>query len=303
MSWFIQKHATQEELAKHLLDLVKDDRILKIPGTHDGMAALVAKNVGFEALYLSGAAFTASKGLPDLAVMNSTELADQARDLIRAVNLPVIVDIDTGFGGVLNTIRTVLEMYEAKVAAVQIEDQKLPKKCGHLDGKQLVTIEEMIQKIKAIKEVVSTLLIIARTDAVGVEGIESGIKRAQAYAEAGADIIFTEALTSEEEFTLFRKKVNAPLLANMTEFGKTPYFSAAEFEKMGYNVVIYPVTSLRVAAKAYERIFLEIMEKGTQKEKLNEMQTRKELYETIHYFDYEELDQRIAKTSIQDYYD
>lgn len=303
MTWFIEKHSTQEELADQFMELVLEDEIFKIPGAHDGMAALIAKEAGFQSLYLSGAAFTASKGLPDLAVMNSNELAERAEELIRASNLPVLVDIDTGFGGVLNTIRTALEMYEKRVAAVQIEDQQLPKKCGHLDGKQLVPIEELVQKIKAIKEITPTLVVVARTDAVSVEGVESAVQRAQAYIDAGADVIFTEALTTEDDFKLFKEKIGAPLLANMTEFGKTPYYSAQDFEEFGYNVVIYPVTSLRVAAKAYERVYNEIMVKGTQKEMLNDMQTRKELYETIRYFDYEDLDNRIAKTTVQEYYD
>lgn len=303
MSWFIEKQSTQEELANQFMKLVQDEKIVKVPGAHDGMAALIAKQAGFEALYLSGAAFTASKGLPDLGIMNSNELADRAEELIRATNLPLLVDIDTGFGGVLNTIRTALEMYEKRVAAVQIEDQKLPKKCGHLDGKQIVSTEEMVQKIKAIKEVAPTLVVVARTDAVSVEGVDSAILRAQEYVEAGADIIFTEALTSAEDFVHFREKVDAPLLANMTEFGKTPYYTAKEFEEFGYEIVIYPVTSLRVAAKAYERVFNDIMHKGTQKDRLQDMQSRKELYDTIKYYDYEDLDNRIAKTSVQDYYD
>ncbi|MDA3130260.1 methylisocitrate lyase [Aliibacillus thermotolerans] len=303
MSWFIEKQSTQEELANQFMKLVQDEKIVKVPGAHDGMAALIAKQAGFEALYLSGAAFTASKGLPDLGIMNSNELADRAEELIRATNLPLLVDIDTGFGGVLNTIRTALEMYEKRVAAVQIEDQKLPKKCGHLDGKQIVSTEEMVQKIKAIKEVAPTLVVVARTDAVSVEGVDSAILRAQEYVEAGADIIFTEALTSAEDFVHFREKVDAPLLANMTEFGKTPYYTAEEFEEFGYEIVIYPVTSLRVAAKAYERVFNDIMHKGTQKDRLQDMQSRKELYDTIKYYDYEDLDNRIAKTSVQDYYD
>lgn len=303
MSWFIQKHRIQEELARQFLTIVNEEEILKIPGTHDGMTALVAKKVGFKALYLSGAAYTASRGLPDLGVIYSNEMAEKAEELIRATRLPVLVDIDTGYGGVLNTVRTALEMYEKNVAAVQIEDQRLPKKCGHLDGKQLVSTEEMKQKIQAIKEVAPTLVIVARTDALGVEGIESAINRAKSYVEAGADIIFSEALTKEKEFRLFKEKVPAPLLANMTEFGKTPYYTAEEFEKLGYSMVIYPVTSLRVAAKAYENVFNEIMEKGTQKDMLGDMQSRKELYETIDYYEYENLDTKIAKTTIRDYYD
>lgn len=191
-------------------------------------------------------------------------------------------------------------MVEAKVAAVQIEDQQLPKKCGHLNGKKLVTTEELVQKIKAIKEVAPSLYIVARTDARGVEGLDEAIERANAYVKAGADAIFPEALQSEEEFRLFTSKVNAPLLANMTEFGKTPYYSAEEFANMGFQMVIYPVTSLRVAAKAYENVFTLIKETGSQKDALSNMQTRSELYETISYHDFEELDTGIAKTVLSE---
>lgn len=300
MAWIVKQQSTQEELANRFRALVDAPEILQIPGAHDAMAALVAKNAGFSALYLSGAAYTASKGLPDLGIVTSTEVAERARDLVRATDLPVLVDIDTGFGGVLNVARTAMEMLEANVAAVQIEDQQLPKKCGHLNGKKLVSTEELVQKIKAIKEVAPTLVVVARTDARGVEGLDAAIERAVAYVNAGADAVFPEALQSEEEFRLFTNKVNVPLLANMTEFGKTPYYSAEEFANMGFQMVIYPVTSLRVAAKAYERVFQLIKETGSQKEGLSNMQTRSELYETISYHDFEELDNGIAKTVLSD---
>lgn len=300
MAWIVDKQSTQEQLADQFKALIREKSILQIPGAHDAMAALVAKNAGFSALYLSGGAYTASKGLPDLGIVTSTEVAERARDLIRATNLPVLVDIDTGFGGVLNVARTAREMYEANVAAVQIEDQKLPKKCGHLNGKQLVTTEEMAQKIKAIKEVAPSLIVVARTDARAVEGINAAMKRSQAYVDAGADAIFPEALQTDEEFCLFAKQIEVPLLANMTEFGKTPYITAEEYENMGFSLVIYPVTSLRVAAKAYERIFGLIKKEGTQKNGVSDMQTRSELYETISYSDFEALDQDIAKTILTD---
>lgn len=300
MAWIVDQQSTQEALANQFKTLIQEENILQIPGAHDAMAALVAKKAGFSALYLSGGAYTASLGLPDLGIITSTEVADRAKELIRATNLPVLVDIDTGFGGVLNVARTAVEMLESKVAAVQIEDQKLPKKCGHLNGKQLVTKEEMAQKIQAIKEVAPSLIVVARTDARAVEGIDAAIERANLYIEAGADAIFPEALQSEEEFRLFANKIGVPLLANMTEFGKTPYTSVEEFQDMGFSMVIYPVTSLRVAAKAYERIFDLIKTQGTQKEGVSDMQTRKELYETISYHDFEALDTEIAKTVLQD---
>lgn len=264
------------------------------------MAALLAKEAGFSALYLSGAAYTASRGLPDLGIVTSAEMAERAKDLVRAADLPLLVDIDTGFGGVLNAARTAREMLEARVAAVQIEDQQLPKKCGHLNGKQLVPAQELAQKIKAMKQAAPSLVIVARTDARAQEGLESAIKRALAYIEAGADAIFPEALQTENEFRQFAEQIPAPLLANMTEFGKTPYYHADEFAAMGFRMVIYPVTSLRAAAKAYERMFSLIRERGSQKEGLDDMQTRKELYETISYYDYEALDKTIAKTVLPD---
>jgi len=300
MVWVVEHESTQEELAERFRTLMNAPDILQIPGAHDGMAALIARKVGFQALYLSGGAFTASQGLPDLGIVTSEEVARRARELVRAANLPVLVDIDTGFGGVLNVARTAREMVEARVAAVQIEDQELPKKCGHLNGKKLVSDEEMMQKIQAIKQVAPSIVIVARTDAYAVEGLDRAIERAQRYVEAGADAIFPEALTKKEEFLKMKQAVSVPLLANMTEFGRTPYYTAEEFASFGYAMVIYPVTSLRVAAKAYERVFQTILETGTQKSELDNMQTRKELYETIHYYDFEELDQTIAKTVLPD---
>lgn len=296
MTWLVEEEIDQKQLAKQFLDRIQSNTILKIPGTHDGMSARIAKLAGFEALYLSGAAYTASRALPDLGIVASEEVARCARDIIRASNLPLLVDIDTGYGGVLNVARTAREMVEARVAAVQIEDQELPKKCGHLNGKKLASTEEVMQKIQTIKQVAPSLVVIARTDAKGVTGIEEAVERANKFIEAGADGIFPEALQNEEEFNYFNQHVKAPLLANMTEFGKTPYYSADQFQNWGFSMVIYPVSSLRVAAKAYEKLFKEIFETGTQKELLEEMQTRKELYETIRYYDYEELDGKIART-------
>ncbi|QBP42719.1 methylisocitrate lyase [Paenisporosarcina antarctica] len=298
MTWLIEKQKSQSELAQEFLQLINEDQLLKIIGAHDGMSGLVAKQTGFKSLYLSGAAFTASRGLPDLGILHSQEVAERARDIIRATNLPLLADIDTGFGGILNVARAAKEMVEANVAAIQIEDQDLPKKCGHLNGKKLIPVEEMIQKIKTIKEVAPSLVIVARTDALSVEGLDSAIDRLHQYVEAGADAIFPEALTTEDEFRQVSGQFTVPLLANMTEFGRTEYFTAEQFEDFGYSMVIYPVTSLRAAAKAYEVVFREIAEKGTQKGVLDKMQTRKELYETIKLHDYESLDKQIAKTVI-----
>lgn len=299
MGWIITPPVSQEDLSQAFIKLVNAPTILQVPGVHDAMAGLQAKRAGFSALYLSGGAYTASLGLPDLGMITSTEVAQRAREIIRATNLPLLVDIDTGYGGVLNVARTAQEMVEAGVAAVQIEDQQLPKKCGHLNGKNLVTVEEMCQKIAILKKVAPSLVVVARTDARSVEGMAAVTTRAKAYVEAGADIIFPEAILKEEEFSSVCQALSGtPVLANMTEFGRTPYFTAEEFEAMGCALVIYPVTSLRVAAKAYERVFREIKATGTQKGALREMQTREELYETIRLHDFEALDASIAKTIV-----
>ncbi|MBN8235695.1 methylisocitrate lyase [Halobacillus kuroshimensis] len=296
MTWLVQTASTQKERAQEFQRLMKSGNLLKIPGAHDGMSAKIAKDLGFQALYLSGAAYTASQALPDLGLIYSNEMAGKAREIVRASDLPLLVDIDTGYGGVLNAARAAKEMVEAGAAAVQIEDQLMPKKCGHLNGKQLIPQEEMMQKIQAIKEAAPDLIVVARTDAKAVEGIDQAINRSQAYIEAGADAIFPEAFISEEDFRRASSNLNAPILANMTEFGRTPYYTDQQFASFGADMVIYPVTSLRAAAKAYERVFSEILEKGTQEEKLQDMQTRQELYETIDYYDYEALDEKVAKT-------
>lgn len=298
MAWIVHDQSTQEELANQFKELIEAEEILQVPGAHDAMAGLIAKDVGFNTLYLSGGALTASKGLPDLGIITSTEVKERAEEIIRATNLPMLVDIDTGFGGIINVARTAREMVEARVAAVQIEDQQLPKKCGHLNDKELVSADEMAQKIKTIKEVAPTLNVIARTDARANEGLEQAIERTKLYVEAGADGIFPEALESNLEFQQFADHIDVPLLANMTEYGQTPYLTADEFQDLGYKIVIYPVTSLRVAAKAYENVFNLIKKEGTQVEAVNngDMQTRQELYETISYYDFESLDETISRT-------
>lgn len=298
MSWLVREkrenpiHIMREEL--------KSNKIIKIPGAHDAMAALLAKEAGFSSVYLSGGALTASLGMPDLGILTLTELSNRTKEIFRATGMPVLVDVDTGYGSILNVTRTVYEMAEAGAAAIQIEDQELPKKCGHLNGKKLVSKNDMIQKIRAAREADPNIIIVARTDAYAIEGLESAIERSKAYFEVGADVIFPEALRTEEDFRNFSSQVDFPLLANMTEFGRTPMFTADEFEEMGYKIVIYPVTSLRVAAKAIENLYKEIAETGTQKHFLSKMQTRQELYDILLYDEYEALDETIAKTNMDD---
>lgn len=277
-----------------LENLLKKDEILKVPGAHTAIAGLMAKKTGFDAVYVSGAAFSASRALPDLGYYTVDELAQYIHNLYRSTGLPIIVDVDTGFGEVLFLGRTVTEMEDAGAACIQMEDQLLPKKCGHVGGKRLVEPEDFCRKIEAAVKTRRTLKILARTDAHALHGIDEAIRRAKMYVDAGADYIFPEALHTEEEFRHFANEVKVPLLANMTEFGKTPYYSAAQFQDMGYKIVIYPVTSLRVAMKAIEKVYKEIAETGSQQSLLDEMQTRGELYELIDYYGYEEVDNNIA---------
>ncbi|MCS6897264.1 MAG: isocitrate lyase/phosphoenolpyruvate mutase family protein, partial [Nitrospira sp.] len=230
-----------------------------LPGAFNALTALQIERAGFHALYISGAGLSAARGLPDLGLLSLTEVVTDAATIAQTVSIPAILDVDTGFGPPLAVMRTVRECERAGLAGIQIEDQELPKKCGHLPGKRLVSPGEMASKIRAAcharhdKEFV----IIARTDARSVEGLEGAVKRARLYVEAGADMIFPEALESADEFRRFARQLagegcKVPLVANMTEFGKTPYLSAAEFENLGYRLVLFPVTALRVAAKAVE---------------------------------------------------
>ncbi|MBN8890328.1 MAG: methylisocitrate lyase [Rhodospirillales bacterium 70-18] len=272
--------------------------IVQIPGTHNGMAALQAARAGFGALYLSGAAMTASMGVPDLGMITVDEVCFFIRQVARASGLPVLVDGDTGYGEALNVMHMVRSFEDAGAAAVHIEDQLLPKKCGHLNDKKLADPHDMAAKVAAARKARRHLYIIARTDAAASEGMDGAVARAKLYLEAGADAIFPEALNTAEMFREFARRVDAPLLANMTEFGRTPFFTAAEFQEMGYRMVIWPVSSLRVAAKAQEELYAAIARDGGTHRMVDRMQTRKELYETIGYHDYEALDASIVTTVV-----
>lgn len=297
MPWMMQKR--ENNAPQRLKELLERDEILKVPGAFNALVARSAVQQGFEALYISGAAFSASNALPDLGYFTVNELATFVRGMVRASNVPIIVDVDTGFGEVLHMVRTVVELEEAGAAAIQVEDQKLPKKCGHVEGKQLVSAEDMCRKIEAVKRVRKNLLIVARTDAHALHGLDEAIRRAQMYERAGADIIFPEALHTEEEFKKMSEAINVPLLANMTEFGKTPYLTAEKFQSYGYKIIIYPVTTLRVAMKAVEKVLKELKETGTQKAMVEDMQTRKELYELLDYYGYGDFDNEIAKVGFK----
>ena len=272
--------------------------ILQLPGSHNGQAALQAKAAGFEGLYLSGAAMTASMGLPDVGIITVDEVCFFVRQVARSSGLPVLVDGDTGYGEALNVMNMVRSFEDAGAGAVHIEDQLLPKKCGHLNDKKLADAHDMAAKVAAARKARRHLYIIARTDAAASEGMDGAVARAKMYLAAGADAIFPEALNTAEMFREFASRVDAPLLANMTEFGRTPFFTASEFEAMGYKMVIWPVSSLRVANKAQEQLYAAIRRDGGTQNMVDHMQTRTELYATIGYHDYEALDASIVTTII-----
>lgn len=278
-------------------ELLARPGIVRLPGTHNGMAALQARQAGFEALYLSGAAMSASMGLPDLGIISVDDVAFFVRQVARASSLPVLVDGDTGYGEALNVMNMVRAFESAGAAAVHIEDQLLPKKCGHLNDKRLAAADDMALKVAAAAKASRDLVIVARTDAAASEGLEGALARARLYVEAGAEVIFPEALTTVEMFRDFAQALpGVPLLANMTEFGRTPQLTAAQFEELGYKIVIWPVSSLRVANKAQEELFQAIARDGSAEAMLARMQTRAELYEAIDLAAYEELDASIVAT-------
>lgn len=276
--------------------LVERGGIARLPGAHNGMAALQARRAGFEGLYLSGAAMTASMGIPDLGMITVDEVCFFVRQVVRAAGLPLLVDGDTGYGEALNVMHMVRSFEDAGAGAVHIEDQLLPKKCGHLNDKKLADAHDMAAKVAAARRARRHLYIIARTDAAASEGMDGAVARAKLYLEAGADAIFPEAMISAEMFREFASRVKAPLLANMTEFGRTPFFTASEFEAMGYAMVIWPVSSMRVSAKASEELYAAIARDGGTQAMLERMQTRAELYDTIGLHAYEALDASIVKT-------
>ena len=279
--------------------LLERPQILRMPGTHNGIAALQAARAGFEALYLSGAAMSSSMGLPDLGVITVDEVCFFIRQVARASGLPVLVDGDTGYGEALNVMHMVRSFEEAGAAAVHLEDQLLPKKCGHLNDKKLAPPHDMAAKIAAAAKARRNLFVIARTDAAASEGIDGAVARAKLYLEAGADAIFPEALTTAEMFRAFAEALpGVKLLANMTEFGRTPLFTASEFESMGYRMVIWPVSALRAANKAQEAVYAAIQRDGGTQNVIDRMQTRQELYDTIRYHEYEALDASLVKTVV-----
>ena len=269
---------------------------MRAPGPHNALAGLLAREAGFESLYVSGGAVTASFGLPDLGMLAMEELSLVVKMLARATDLPLIVDGDTGYGEALNAMRLVRELEDAGAAAVHIEDQVLPKKCGHLNDKTLVPADQMAAKIAAAKRASRHLVIIARTDAAASEGLEGAIRRGRLYAQAGADVVFPDALTSLDQFRAFAAAMPKPVMANMTEFGRTPLESADALQQAGVRIVIWPVSSLRIAAKAMESFYADLAKDGDTAPQVDRMLTRKRLYEVIGYHDYEALDASIIRS-------
>lgn len=265
-------------------------RTISIPGAFNALIAMQIERAGYEAVYVSGAALSACRGIPDIGLLTLMDVADEAGRIARSISIPTIVDADTGYGGPSSVRDAVRAFEQAGLAGMQIEDQEPAKKCGHLPGKRLVPIGEMVSKIDAAVQAKSdrNFMIIARTDARAMEGIDGAVRRARTYAEAGADALFPEALESPEEFHSFARDIRdagiaVPLVANMTEFGKTPLLTCAEFASLGYRGVLFPVTTLRTALRAIEALLAELKLFGTQRDWLHHMMTRQELYRLLRY--------------------
>jgi len=271
---------------------IDSGRLLQMPGAYNPMVAMLIEQTGFDGVYVSGAVMANSLGLPDIGMTTLTEVSQTAASIARVTSLPTIMDMDTGFGETMSVARTIKELIYLGLAGCHIEDQVNPKRCGHLDNKELVSTSDMAKKVKAAADAKTdpNFVLIARTDARGVEGLDAAIDRAKAYVDAGADMIFPEAMANESEFEAFRKAINVPLLANMTEFGKSRLLNKSELENLGYNLVIYPVTTQRLAMKAVEDGLAVIKSAGSQESMLDKMQTRSRLYEVLDYEGYNQYD-------------
>ncbi len=284
--------STKNESPGRRLRTAWSEKPIAVPGVFCPLVAKLAERIGFRAVYLSGAALSAGYGLPDIGLVTLTEFVDEARRIAQATTLPLICDADTGFGEALNSERTVRLFEAAGVAGIHLEDQELPKRCGHLSGKTLVSGDEMAAKIRAAANARRDpdFVLIARTDARGVNGFDDAVARAKLYLDAGADAIFPEALETPDEFRAFAKAVPTTLLANNTEFGKSPNLDVAAFAELGYRMILFPVTAFRSALKAAEETLTAIKNEGHQRGRLASMLTRAELYELLEYQGYEERD-------------
>ncbi|MFP5519019.1 MAG: methylisocitrate lyase [Bdellovibrionia bacterium] len=275
---------------------LKTGKLLRFPGAWSPLVSMAIEKQKYEGVYISGSVLSNELGYPDIGLTSLTEVAQRGRQIARVTTLPTIIDIDTGFGEPMSATRTVQEMIEMGLAGCHIEDQINPKRCGHLDGKAIVSTQDMVRKVAAAakgKKLDENFVLIARTDSRAVEGLDGAISRAKAYIDAGADCIFIEALENEKEFEAFRKAIPVPLLANMTEFGKGKLLTYTELSNLGYNIVIYPVTTFRLAMKATIDGLETIMQEGTQESLLDKMQHRKDLYSLTRYEEYNSFDQSI----------
>lgn len=285
----------------HLRAGLESGHLQRFPGAFSPLVAKLVAEIGFDGVYVSGAVLAADLGLPDIGLTTLTEVASRGAQIASATDLPTLVDADTGFGEPMSAARTVTVLEDAGLAGLHLEDQVNPKRCGHLDGKAVVETAEMVKRLRAAVSARRdpNFVICARTDAAGIEGLSAAIERAKAYADAGADLIFTEALRSRADFERFRAAVQTPLLANMTEFGKSELLSARQLSDIGYNVVIYPVTTLRLAMFAVEDGLREIESVGTQSGLLDRMQHRSRLYELLRYADYNQFDSDVFNFVLQ----
>ncbi len=283
---------TDAEKRASLRAALDSGELQRWPGAFSPLVAKIVADAGFEGVYVSGAALSADLGLPDIGLTTLSEVAARGGAIARSTELPTLIDADTGFGEPMSAARTVSVLEDAGLAGCHLEDQVNPKRCGHLDGKEVVPADEMIRRIAAAVGARRdpNFIVCARTDARGVEGLDAAIERAKAYVDAGADLIFTEALADASEFAAFRAAVDAPLLANMTEFGKSKLLTTDRLRNLGYNAVIYPVTTLRLAMGAVEAGLAAIAEEGTQAGILDKMQHRSRLYEFLRYSDYNAFD-------------
>lgn len=287
---------------RQLREGLSSGRLLRWPGAFSPLVAKLVEDVGFDGVYVSGAALSADLALPDIGLTTLSEVAGRGQQIAAATNLPVLIDADTGFGEPLNVARTIRTLEAAGLAGCHIEDQVNPKRCGHLDNKQVVAREEMLRRVHAAVAARSDpdFVVCARTDARAIEGLDGAIERAKAYVDAGADMVFPEALADEREFEAFRAAINVPLLANMTEFGKSKVLDASTLAGLGFNVVIYPVTTLRLAMGAIEDGLRTILADGSQNALIDRMQTRVRLYELLRYEDYTAFDADVFNFDIPD---
>ncbi|SMX76792.1 MULTISPECIES: methylisocitrate lyase [unclassified Brevibacterium] len=291
--------ATPAERRKKFRELLAGDQIVQFPGAINPINAQIIEQTGFEGVYISGGAFSAAMGLPDIGLTTLTEVADHGRNIARVTNLPTFIDADTGWGEAMNVARTIQEFEDAGISGMHLEDQVNPKRCGHLDGKEVVTAAEMSKRIAAAVKGRrdENFVISARTDSRAGEGLDAAIDRAKAYVDAGADLIFPEAMRDLGEFEKFASSVDVPILANMTEFGKSELFTTEQLANVGVKIVIYPVTTLRLAMGAIKSGLQTIRDQGTQVDLLEGMQTRADLYDTIDYAAYNDFDAAVFNFS------